>query len=83
MKFFTKKTDKEYIIDISKIKVRSDFLQTQIGQKKWLRKLNYFKRTGEFESKIILSQDNLLLDGYSTYLIAKEFGLDKVPVWYV
>lgn len=73
-------TGYEYWIPIDKIVITPDFAHTRIGTKKWRHKKRYYYRTGEFESQIVLAKDFTLLDGYSSYKIAKYVGVDKVPV---
>ena len=73
-------TGYEYWISIDKIVITPDFARTHIGTKKWRHKKRYFYRTGKFESQIVLTRDFILLDGYSSYRIAKSVGIDKVPV---
>ena len=50
---------------------------------KFKKKLQYWYRTGEFESSIILDRDFNLLDGYSSMRIAEIKEIDKVPVYFV
>lgn len=73
----------EYWIPTDQIVISPEFARTRIGERKWRRKKRYFYRTGQFESKIILSRDFVLTDGYSSYKLAKYVGLDKVPVYFV
>ena len=70
----------EYWIPINRIIITPDFARTRIGPQKWKQKKRYYYRTGKFESQIILTKDFILLDGYSSYRIAKYIGIDKVPV---
>ena len=70
----------KYWIPVDKIVITPDFACTRIGTKKWRRKKHYYYRTGELESQIVLTKDFILLDGYSSYRIAKYVGIDKVPV---
>lgn len=72
----------EYWIPIDQIIIPPDFAQTRIGKNKWRWKKRYFYRTGKFESPIILDKSFTLLDGYSSYRIAKYVGIDKVPVYF-
>ena len=71
-----------YWVDLNKIKIQPSFQKATIGAAKYQKKLNHYLNTGEFESTIYLAQDNTLLDGYSSYLIAKQFDLGKIPVVY-
>lgn len=73
-------TGYEYWIPTDQIIITPEFARTRIGTKKWRRKKRYYYRTGEFESQIVLTKDFILLDGYSSYRIAKYVGIDKVPV---
>lgn len=73
----------EYWVNIKDIKVNPGWRKTRIGKKKFTRKIRYWHKTGEFESKIILDRDFNLLDGYSSVRIAEIKGIDKVPVYFV
>lgn len=73
----------EYWVNISRIHIPSDWRQTEIGANKWNRKLNYWRNTGNFESKIKLDRNFNLIDGYSSIKIAEFTGIDKVPVWFI
>lgn len=70
----------EYWVNIDEIKITQQFSMTPPRYKKMKRKWNYYKKTGEFQSQIILNQDFKLIDGYTSYCIAKKQGLNKVPV---
>ena len=76
-------TGYEYWIYTKDIKVYPEWRKTKIGKAKFSRKMRYWYRTGEFESKIILDRDFNLLDGYSSVRIAEIKGIDKVPVYFV
>lgn len=76
-------SDYEYWVYTKDIKVDPEWRKTRIGRVKFQRKLQYWHRTGEFESKIILDKDFHLLDGYSSVRIAEIKGIDKVPVYFV
>lgn len=73
----------EYWVYIEDIKIKPEFAASRIKPDKWMKKLSYFRKTGELESTILLNNDWELIDGYSSYLIAVEFGLGKVPVYFV
>lgn len=76
-------TGYEYWINTKEIKVNPEWRKTRIGKVKFKKKLQYWYRTGEFESRIILDRDFNLLDGYSSVRIAEIKGIDKVPVYFV
>lgn len=73
----------EYWIDINEIKIPRYLKSKKIGMIDWNRKIRYQLETGEFESYILLSKDFTLVDGYSSYKIAKQSGMDIVPVYFV
>lgn len=72
-----------YWVDLRDIEIQPQFLQTKIREEKYQRKKTYYLQTGVFESTVQLNRNNVLVDGYSTYLIAQEFNLGKIPVVYV
>ena len=72
----------EYWVYLNDIKVPIGYKLSKIKKSKWLRKLNYWKNTGEFESPIILDKDFNLIDGYSSVKIAYVNGIEKVPVYF-
>ncbi len=76
-------TGYEYWINTKEIKVNPEWRKTMIGKVKFKKKLQYWYRTGEFESSIILDRDFNLLDGYSSMRIAEIKEIDKVPVYFV
>ena len=73
-------TGYEYWVPTDQIIITPDFARTRIGTRKWIHKRNYYFRTGQFESQIVLTKDFVLLDGYSSYKLAKRYGEEKVPV---
>ena len=76
-------TGYEYWVNLKDIKVPAYYKITKIGIEKWNHKMNYWLRTGEFESPIVLHRDFRLYDGYSSVKIAYLKGIDKVPVHFV
>lgn len=46
------------------------------------QKRQYFQETGLLQSQIILDRENNLIDGYTSYLLAKENNMECVPVRY-
>ena len=69
-------------IRISDIKIYPCFQETPPGAQKMEQKEQYFIKTGLFKSDIILDSDNYLIDGYTSYLLAKEQGMEYVPFSY-
>lgn len=73
----------EYRIPINRIVITPEFARTKVGRRKWKWKEEYYKRTGKFESKIELTKDFVLVDGYTSYLLAKKYGVNSVVVTFV
>lgn len=73
----------EYWVYIRDIKVNPEWKRTKINKEKFTKKITYWYKTGEFESKIILDRNFNLIDGYSSVRIAEIKGIDKVPVYFV
>ena len=66
------------IIKIDNIKIRKDFSRPN-PKKLTIRKI-YYERHNYFRSQIVVTRNNYLVDGYTTYLIAKEKGFDYITV---
>jgi hypothetical protein len=78
-------TGYEYWVKLSDIHIAPHFARSQVGKSKYKRKWQFYHRNGYCESKIVLSKNFELVDGYSSYKILKAAeGIDcKVPVWFV
>ena len=73
----------EYWVYLRDIKISPEFEKTLPRFNKMGQKWSYYRNTGEFESPIILDRDFVLIDGYTSYIIAKKSEMDKVPVYFV
>lgn len=75
----------EYWVKLDDIHIPYSFSTTIIGRKKYNKKWQFYHRNGYCESKIILDNDFVLIDGYSSYKIYRASeGIDcKVPVWFL
>lgn len=60
------------------IKISKNF--TKPGKKKLDRRFKYYEENKCFEVPIIVDERNTLEDGYTSYLIAKKYKLEKVRV---
>lgn len=60
------------------IKIPKNF--TKPGKKKLDRRFKYYEKNKCFEVPIIVDERNTLEDGYTSYLIAKKYKLEKVRV---
>lgn len=77
------KTGIEYYVYIRDINVDPEWRKTDIGKLKLEKKASYWRRTGEFQSKVILDREFNLIDGYSTIRIAEMYDIPKVPAYFV
>lgn len=66
-------------VALSSIKIPKFF--TKISQEKYQKKLEQFE-SGQSISLVKLSKDNVLMDGYYTYLIYKNKGFENIEVIY-
>lgn len=66
------------IIPIECIKIKKYFKKPR--KTKIKEKEEYFNKHGYFRSTIILNKNNVLLDGYTTYLLAKEQGYKSITI---
>ena len=73
----------EYWVYTKDIKVPTYFKRTRISEKKWKHKMEYWIRTGKFESDILIDRDFNLVDGYSSMKIAHIKGIERVGVYFV
>lgn len=79
-KLFGKKDINFEVIDIDKIKVKWTWKQSYPREEKLTRKKQFYNDNGYCEDRIILNKNNKLLDGYTSYVIAKELGFKEVKI---
>lgn len=70
--------EKTKIIKLTDIKIQKHF--TKPNKKKLNRRLEYYNKNKCFKTPIIINEDNTLIDGYTSYLIAKKYNLETVEV---
>lgn len=86
-----KKENRTKTIRLSSIKISQDFINHMPSSMKLMDKYDYTKNqlrinrkyntnSNIFQSPIILDKKYNLVDGYTSYLIAKMFGIKKVDV---
>lgn len=80
--FFPYRSRFGYWVRIEDIIISPEFARTRIRNEKWRRKWQYYFDHGTFESKIILDKDFVLVDGYSSYKIAKELHENYVLIYF-
>lgn len=64
---------------LSAIKIRDSFANSKPNKKKMWMKRELYKHFGEL-SPIVVDGNNVLVDGYISYLILKEFGIESTKV---
>lgn len=67
---------------IDEIKIYPCFAAHGPKPEKMQQKEQYFEETGALQSQIILDSRGNLIDGYTSYLLAKAHGIQCVPVRY-
>lgn len=67
-----------FIIDIDLIKIPENFVKP--SKDKLNAKFEYYNKNKRFEVPIIINSKNVLVDGYTSYLIAKKNNLKTVQV---
>lgn len=69
-------------MQLQEIKIFPWFEITKPSTEKMCEKEKEFQETGLLPTEIILDDQNRLLDGYISYLLAVKYGLEDVPVKY-
>ena len=72
-----------YTVKVSDIIIPEEFKATKPRFKKMIQKREFYRKNDRFESKIVLNKDFLLIDGYTSYIIAKENGMKYVEAYFV
>lgn len=75
---FRRLEEKTKIIDIENINIPENFKKP--NKKKMEEREKYFRQNSSFEAPIIIDQYNNLIDGYTSYLIAKKYEFSTVEV---
>ena len=65
---------------LSKIKISKEFRRCPPRWTKMLDKQAFYIENGKFEQPIVVNKENVLIDGYTTYLLAKQMGRKYMPV---
>lgn len=73
-----KKLNKVKIMRIKDIIIPKEFQKPRT--EKMNERIEYFKKNQNFETQIVVDKDNNLIDGYTTYLIAKKYGINFINV---
>lgn len=65
---------------LSNIKIQDSFKRNPPKHEKILEKIAYYNTYQNFEQPIVVDKDNVLIDGYTTYIIAKGLGMRYIKV---
>ncbi len=71
--------DREMIL-LEKIKISNNFKKHYPSKNKMKERWNYYNRYKEIKVPIIIDRNNVLIDGYTSYLIAKKIGANEASV---
>lgn len=66
------------IVKIDNIKIFKKFQKP--NKEKLNKRKEYYRKHKYFRSTIVLNNENHLLDGYTTYLLAKEMNFDYITI---
>lgn len=69
---------KTVFLNIDDIKVPKSFKSKLPSTQKIADRINAYRKTGTFDREVIVDSDNTLMDGYTTYLVCKMLGIEKV-----
>ena len=72
-----------YKVKVSDIIIPEEFKATKPRFETMIQKRKFYRKNNRFESKIVLNKDFLLIDGYTSYIIAKENGMKYVEAYFV
>ena len=79
---YLKKDEGARMMKIDEIKIYPCFAAHEPKPEKMQRKEQYFEETGALQSQIILDSRGNLIDGYTSYLLARAHGIQCVPIRY-
>ncbi len=65
-------------IGIDDINIKGNFKRDLPKKDKIAARYSFYKKTGGFDREILIDENNNLIDGYTTYLICKMVGIEKV-----
>ena len=71
----------EYWVHIKDIEI-DKLMDKRISEMEYHYELSYWMEHGEFRTHIILDKNFVLKKGYINYLIAEEYGVKLIPVFF-
>ena len=72
-----------YKVKVSDIIIPEEFKATKPRFEKMIQTRKFYRKNNRFESNIVLNKYFLLIDGYTSYIIAKENGMKHVEAYFV
>lgn len=66
--------------NLKNIKIQNKFKRHQPKWTKMLDKEAFYTKYGMFEQPIVVDKDNVLIDGYTTYILASKMGRKYMSV---
>lgn len=64
-------------IKLNEIKITPIFKKTRPNPEKLLKCMTYFAKYGKLDRDIVITKDNILVDGYVGYLTLMSLGIEK------
>ena len=80
MKLTNKILEKFGYIRTDRILITWDYLKCPPKANKLYERIEYYDRTKQFLVPIVLNKNNILIDGYTSYLVAKAYNKKYVKV---
>lgn len=65
---------------LKNVKISKQFKMSYPNTLKLMSKMEYYLRNNKFEQPIIINKDNVLVDGYTSYIIAQMLNKKYVRV---
>lgn len=65
---------------LKNIKISKEFKMAYPKTLKLISKMEYYLRNNKFEQPIVINKDNVLVDGYTSYIIAQMLNKKWVRV---
>ena len=76
---YLKKDEGARMMKIDEIKIYPCFAAHEPKPEKMRQKEQYFTETGLLQSQVILDRNGYLIDGFTSYLLAKTHGIQRIP----
>lgn len=74
------KNQKRVVMKLDDIKVPPRYLKTFPSPEKIEKRMQELRNTGKFTNMVEVNEHGELVDGYTTYVLAKGFGFAKLEV---